>query len=406
MPEVSGKITYVSPKFLSGGLFSKGEILYRIEEADYRVAVVRAESSVARAQQVLLREEAEGDIARQDWEDMGEGTPSDLTLRKPQLIEAQASLQSAQADMENMKLRLNRTQVRAPFNGRVREKFADIGQYVNAGTRLGRIFSTNVAEVRLALSDADLARLNLPVAYVAETEKSAPNVVIQAIIGGKLREWNGKIMRTDSAFDAQTRSLFAIAEVQDPYGSGAAEGGYPLSPGLYVDAYISGKSLQEMIVIPRDGLRPENKVYVVDQKGMAESRDAIVIDANPKRAVLASGVEPGELVILSPLEKSQLSIKFKVLDFNNPDTVLVEEEKPEVDEDDPDAKIEKANLSIFNAMEKIEDANKTTRSARSTINDARKAIKEAKKEKKKMGNKKRSPKKETNDVVPADVTVD
>ena len=324
VPEVAGKITYVSPKFLNGGLFAKGDVLYRIDQADYNVAVVRAEASVARAQQVLVREKAESEIASQDWADLGTGPASDLTLRKPQMLEAQAGLQSAQADLDNAKIRLGRTAVRAPFNGRVREKFADLGQYVNPGSRLGRIFATDITEVRLALSDADLARLDIPVAYVAKTRDEAPDVKVTGTISGQVRLWNAKLMRTYSTYDTQTRSLYAIAEVTDPYGQGVAEGGYPLAPGLFVDAAISGKKLENVITIPRDGLRPENKVYTVNQDGVAESRSPVVLDANAERAVLAGGIEPGELVILSPLEKSQISLKFKVLDFYDPDTVLVE----------------------------------------------------------------------------------
>ena len=338
VPEVAGKITYVSPKFLTGGVFSKGDVLYKIEDADYRVAIIKANAGIARSQQVLVREQAEGDIALQDWQDLGQGQASDLTLRKPQLLEAQAGLQSAQADLENAKLRLARTEVKAPFNGRVREKQADLGQYINPGSRLGRIFSTDIVEVRLALSDADLSRLNIPVAYVAKSWNAAPNVKLSAVIGGELREWDGRIMRTAATYDTQTRALFAIAEVRNPYGDGAAKGGYPLAPGLFVDAQIEGKTMESVIVIPRDGLRPEDKVYIVNTEGVAESRDAVVLDTNPYRAVIGSGVKAGELVILSPLEKSQISLNFKALDINDPSVILVEPKKEEK-KDDEDEKI-------------------------------------------------------------------
>ncbi len=334
VPEVAGKVTYVSPKFLTGGVFSKGDVLYKIDDADYQVAIIKANAAIARAKQVLIREQVEGDIAKRDWEDLGQGQASDLTLRKPQLLEAQANLQSAQADLENAKLRLARTEVKAPFNGRVREKLADLGQYINPGSKLGRIFSTDVSEVRLALSDVDLSRLNIPVAYVAKSWDAAPKVRMSAIIAGKLREWDGRIMRTAATYDPQTRSLFAIAEVLNPYGDGAAQGGFPLAPGLFVDAQIAGKTMNNVIVIPRDGLRPENKVYIVNEEGIAESRDAIVLDTNPQRAVLSGGIEPGELVILSPLEKSQISLNFKALDVNDPSVILVEPKKEEKKDED------------------------------------------------------------------------
>ncbi|HHL42797.1 MAG TPA: efflux RND transporter periplasmic adaptor subunit [Hellea balneolensis] len=336
VPEVAGKIIYVSPKFLAGGVFKKGDVLYKIDPADYQVAVVRAEAAVARAKQALVREQAEGDIARRDWEDLGKGEASDLTLRKPQLLEAKANLQSAQADLENAKIRLGRTLVKAPFDGRVREKFADIGQYVNPGSRLGRIFASDILEVRLALSDADLSKLDLPVAYVAKTRKDAPQVKIRSLIAGQERVWNGQIMRTESTFDTQTRSLYAIAEVVDPYGKGMSEGRYPLAPGLYVNADIKGKSLENVIVIPRDGLRPEDKVYIVEEDGNAQSRDVVVLDATPARAVLAKGIEAGDIVVLSPLEKSQLTLKLKALDVDDPAKVLVE---PKIEEEDDDAEV-------------------------------------------------------------------
>lgn len=339
VPEVAGKIISVSPKFIQGGVFEKGDVLMQVDRANYNVAVVRAEAAVARAQQVLVREQAEAEIARKDWEDLGEGAPSDLTLRKPQMAEAKAGLQSAQADLENAKIQLRRTYVRAPFNGRVKEKFADLGQYVGPGARLGRIFSTDAVEVTIALTDSDLTRLDLPVAYVAETLDAAPNVRLSTIIRGEPRYWSGKIVRTDSVFDPQTRSLIAIAELRDPYGKGMSDDGYPLPPGLVVDAEIKGLRLEGVIVIPRDALRPEDKVYVVDDKGVAHSRDAVVLDKNPNRAVLSAGVEAGEMVITSPLEKSQISVTFKVLDVNDPNVILVEPPEPE-----PEAKDEGEDL--------------------------------------------------------------
>lgn len=378
VPEVAGKITYVSPKFLAGGLFKKNDVLYRIEDADYQLAIIRAEATVARAQQVLVREKAEGDIARQDWEDLGRGQASDLTLRIPQMLEAQANLQSAQADLQSANLRLARTAVKAPFAGRVREKFADLGQYVSPGARLGRIFSTDVSEVRLALNDADLARLSLPIAYVAKSRATAPSVRLSTVIGGQRRVWDGKIMRTDATYDPQTRSLYAIAEVNDPYGKGAANGQIPLAPGLFVDAEIDGKTLQSVIVIPRDGLRPENKVYVVNSEGIAQSRDAIVLDVNAKRAVIQSGINVGELIILSPLEASQISVKFKALDINDPSIVLVEPkpepEEEKEDEDKADTDDSKLSKKELRAKRKAEKKKKRE--------DAKKKKEDAKKEKK------------------------
>ncbi len=378
VPEVAGKIVYVSQKFISGGIFAKGDVLYRIDPADYHVAVVRAEATVARAQQILLREQSEGAIARLDWDDLGGGKEAtDLTLRKPHLLEAQAGLQSAQADLDNANIRLRRTAVTAPFNGRVREKVADIGQYVNPGARLGRIFSTDIAEVRLALSDADIARIDLPLAYVAKNRDAALDVKLSAIIGGKVRVWNGKIMRTDAAYDPQTRSMFAIAEVVDPYGKGAADGNYPMSPGLFVDAQIEGKTLEGVIIIPRDALRPNDKVYTVNQDGIAKIHDVDVLDTNPERAALLGGVTPGALVIVSPMEQSQINYKFRALDADDPTIILVDTKKAE--DDKKDKKNEQVDLVA--AKKKLAESKKNYAAAKKAYAIAKKKSRKKKSKK-------------------------
>jgi RND family efflux transporter MFP subunit len=329
VPQVGGKIVYVSPNFIEGGIFRRGETLVRVDPSDYQVAVIRAEAAVAQAQQVLTREIAEGEIARADYEDLGRGEPSPLALRLPQRQQAEAALQAAQADLENAKLQLTRTSVTAPFTGRVSSKSSDVGQFVAPGTRLGRIFSTDIIEVRLPFTDADLAKIDLPIAFIADSRDAGPPVELSTVIGGQRQVWNGRIMRTEGTYDTQSRALFAIAEVFDPYGEGASDNGVPIAPGLFVDAKIEGKIFENALVIPREGLRVDDEIYTVDEKGNAEIRKVTVIDANPDRAVLSSGVEPGELVVLSPMERSRVSIPLQVLDVNDPKTVLVEPEEPE-----------------------------------------------------------------------------
>ena len=329
VPEVAGKITYVAPTFVEGGVIRKGETLYQIDKSDFEVAVIRAEAGVARAKQALVREEAESEIARQDWEELGGGRPpSDLTLRKPQMAEAKAGLQSAEADLSNAKIQLARTSVKAPFTGRVRTKLTDIGQFVSPGSRLGRIFSTNIVEVRLPFTDDDLSKMNLPIAFIATDRASAPDVRFKAVIAGQPQIWSGKIMRTDSTYDTQTRALFAIAEVFDPYGKGVSDNGVPLAPGLFVDAEVAGKSFDNIVVLPRDGLRPENKVYVAKKDGSADIRFATVLNTTQDLAYVTAGVSDGEIVILSPMEDSRAEGPLKVLDIKDTKTVLIDPPKP------------------------------------------------------------------------------
>ena len=331
VPEVGGKIVSISPNFVQGGIFRRGETLVRVDPSDYEVAVVSAEANVANARQALAREVAEARLAESDIRELGIEDASDLALRRPQLQQAEAAVRAAESELERARLQLQRTSVRAPFAGRVREKSADVGQFVSPGARLGRIFSTDIVEVRLPLTDADLAKIDLPLAYVAESRDTAPRVTLSAEIAGERREWDGRIMRTDASYDTQTRALFAIVEVADPYGAGGSggAGGVPLAPGLFVDAEVRGRALEDMVVIPRDALRPRDEVYVVDGEGKADIRSVSVVDSDADRAVLRPGpIAPGELVVVSPMERSRVEIPLQVMDMNDPKTVLVEPPRP------------------------------------------------------------------------------
>ncbi len=303
IPEVGGKIVAVSPAFVDGGRFEEGDVLLQIEPADYELAVTRARAQVAEAQQALEREAAESRLAREEWDELGEGEATSLALRQPQMDQARARLAAANASLEEALLDRRRTAVRAPFGGRVRTKAADLGQYVTPGQRLGQIFSTETVEVRLPLTDDQMGLVGLPVAYFAETPEAGPAVVLEAVVGGQMRQWQGRIVRTDAALDPQTRLLHAVAQVDDPYGAGMDDGA-PLAVGLFVAAEIDGRRVSNAVVIPRAGLRNLDQVYIALPDDTLEVRRVQVVNAGAETAILSGGVRAGERVVVSPLQSA------------------------------------------------------------------------------------------------------
>lgn len=301
-PQVSGMVEWVAPNFVEGGIFKAGDPLLRIEDADYELALVRAQARLAQAAQLLEREEAEAALARKEWDELGEGEASPLTLREPQLAQARAELAAAEADIRAAELNLRRTVIKAPFDGRVRTKSVDMGALVAPGVSVGSIFSTDVALVRLPLTDADLARLNLPLAFAETDDEPGPDAVLRALVAGEQRSWPARIVRTDAAIDPATRTLSAIAQVNDPYGAAAEAGGAPLAVGLFVEAEMVGRVLEDVVVAPRTALRGANTVYVVNDASMLELRQVEVAHSNVERAAFSGGVAPGELVTDSPID--------------------------------------------------------------------------------------------------------
>lgn len=300
--QISGRVDRVSPAFIDGGFVRKGEVLVQIEDADYQLSKIRAQSQVASAEQALIRVQAEAEIARADWEELGEGTPSPLALREPQLAEARAALDAAKAQLSDTELALERTVIRAPFDGRIRSKAVDLGQYVSPGQSLGVMFGTDAAEIYLPLTDAELGRLGLSLAFEESKENPGPLVVLSTSVAGKKREWEGRITRTAAAVDSQTRLITAIATVEDPFGAGA-DGDAPLAPGLFVEAVIEGATLENVLKAPRSALRGNDQIFVAipdDSTLMIKTVDVIFTD--PTGVYMSGGIDVGDLAITSPVQ--------------------------------------------------------------------------------------------------------
>lgn len=316
VPQVSGRIVYVNPNFIEGGFFEAGETLIRVDDADYRLAVTRAQAQVAQARQTLVREEAEADLAASEWAELGDGQASSLTLREPQMAQANAALAAAEAQLQEARLHLQRTRISAPFAGRVRAKSADLGQFVSIGTPLGEVFATDAVQIRLPLTDNDLSMLNIPIAFQATADNPGPVVRVSATLAGQHREWTAELVRTDSAIDTQTRVLYAIARIDDPYGAAAEAGGSPLPVGLFVDAEIEGRLVDNAFVMPRSALRGSDTVYVAEEGGLLSLRNVSVITSSPERLVVSAGVGAGDLVVTSPVRAASEGMRIRTFDQN------------------------------------------------------------------------------------------
>lgn len=301
VPQVSGRIVEMSDSFNEGAEFTPDSILLKIDDIEYRLAVIDAEARVAEAQTSLERQHATAVLKEEEWrEGRKSQEPTPFSLNLTQVKEAEAKLLAAKADLRKAQLDLERTEIRLPFFGRVRERYVGIGQYVTAGSKVGRVFSIDVAEVRLPLTDSQLVELNLPLGYKAENMISAPQVKFTATLGNREFSWDGKIVRVDAAINQNTRLIYATAEVVDPYGLGATNG-MPLAVGMFVSAEIQGVSEQSAYVMPRLALRNQDTVYVINKDNRLEIRTVKVLSTSEEQVMVTSGVSPGEHVVTSTL---------------------------------------------------------------------------------------------------------
>ncbi|AQQ67324.1 efflux transporter periplasmic adaptor subunit [Microbulbifer agarilyticus] len=300
-PQVSGRITAIADRFAEGAGFEAGETLIQIDDADYQLEAAQAEARVAQAEVLLLQAQAAAAIKRQQWLNLNPNKePTPLQVNKPQVLEAEANLRAAKAALTDAKMDLARTKIHLPYRGRVVSREVGVGQYVTAGTSLGRVFATDRVEIRLPLTDNQLQELGLPLGFVAGDNNPGPEVKLSALVGSHERQWSGRIVRTQATIDQQTRLIYAVAEVADPYGKGASDG-VPLAVGLFVNAEAASTAERNAIVVPREALRSADKVYVVDADNRLNIRTVEVLSTSENRVVLAAGVADGERVVTSTI---------------------------------------------------------------------------------------------------------
>jgi multidrug efflux system membrane fusion protein len=274
IPEVPGRIIAISAAFREGGFFEEGETLIEIDKLDYQTALTVAAGALAEAKAALAQEQARAEQAQENWKALGKsGEPGALVLREPQLAEAMARADAAKAQQRKSMRDLERTEIKAPYRGRVLSKRADVGQVVSANTVLAEVYAVDFAEIRLPVSSGQAGFIPLPENYSDEDrptiEAELPKVVLSANFGGKESAWEGRIVRAEGAIDSSSRLLFLVAQVASPYAR-REDGALPLKVGTFVEAAIEGTLLKDVITLPRSAVRfgkdivtldPENRIH-------------------------------------------------------------------------------------------------------------------------------------------------
>jgi RND family efflux transporter MFP subunit len=298
--QVSGQITAISAQFREGGFFNQGEVLVQIDNRDHLADVKTAQANILTAQQNLLEEEARAQQAITDWQRLGNGQQASiLVLRKPQLEAAKAKVLSAQAAFEKAQLNLERTQVKAPYAGRILSKSVDIGQVVGNNSQLAEIYATDKVEIRLPIRNKDLDLVDLPEQFRdVGTIELGSKVIFQSDLVGQ-QSWLGNLVRTEGAIDANAQQLYVVAQINDPY-KATSTNKYPIKIGQYVKAQIAGRALQNVLVVPNSTIYQGSYVYIVEN-GVLKRKDVELRWQNSQQSIIAKGLEAGEQLVLTPL---------------------------------------------------------------------------------------------------------
>ncbi|MCK4751817.1 MAG: efflux RND transporter periplasmic adaptor subunit [Planctomycetes bacterium] len=305
VPQVSGKIVAIHPKFKNGGFVRANQPLVTIDPRDYELAVQRTEAEVAKAEVDLDIEMAEGEVARHEWDQLNPGKepPSTLVVHEPQIRQAQTRLEAARAELATAELNLERTRVSLPFDGRVMSETVDLGQYINVGQSIGKMYGINAVEIELPLEDEELAWFFVPSSVVSMNGKDYSNVgsevEVHANFAGGKHIWQGKVIRATGQVDASSRLVSIVIEVKEPFKNNDSRP--PLVPGMFVESHIKGKVLKGAMAVPRDVIHGKNKVWVV-RNSKLHIQELKIVRMDKDYAYVVSGLEDGARIILSSLD--------------------------------------------------------------------------------------------------------
>ncbi len=329
--EVSGRIEQVSEKFIAGSLLQKNEIILQIDSSEYDVAIEQAKARLAGQQAKYAQEKAQSEQAIKEWELTGKpiNKAPALALRKPFLQEAKANVESAMADLKQAEQKLERTIIRAPYTAMVKTKQIGLGQYVSLGTQLGEIFAIDYAEVRLPLTDNDLAFINPP--SIKTSSESLIDASLIANYSGKSHQWPAKLVRMEAIVDEQSRVHYAIARVADPYAilNSNQHQSPPLKIGTFVKARINGKSQENVVALPRSAFRNMSEILICDENNQLKVKSLQVLRFESGQAYVKPSFKPGEKVILTKIESPIEGMSLRIENTQEPPDSLPSAQSPE-----------------------------------------------------------------------------
>ncbi|MBK1834944.1 efflux RND transporter periplasmic adaptor subunit [Roseibacillus ishigakijimensis] len=292
---VQGEIVERAEIFTEGGLVAQGDLLVRIDPADYQKILAQRKSEYAQAQAEAELEEGRKNVAQLDLELLGDSMEVEdkgLVLREPQLKSAQAAVEMAAVAVEQAQLDLQRTEVRAPFDAQVLSREVDLGARVSPGTALGRLVGLDEYWVVATVPMAALRWISF------EPESPLQAEIHDTVSWAEGAMRMGKVERLLGALDAETRLARVVITVADPLGRENGEPGLIL--GSLLDVIILGETIRDVVRLPRQYVRKNDTAWVnVDEK--LAIRELEIVFRDKDFAYISEGLAAGEKVVTTSL---------------------------------------------------------------------------------------------------------
>ncbi len=306
VPEVGGRVEWVSDQLLPGGRLSQGDAFAGIDRSNYGVALAAETTRLQQAQLELELEKGRNEVAKREWELLGAGgqeqAEARLALRHPNLKIAELNVQAAEVARDKARLDLRRTALTAPFNALVVSEAVDVGQVVGPNSQVATLIGTDRFWVQASLPSDRISAFDVP--GVPRPDGSVPELgavveVIQTLPDGRSSARKGQVISRSGQLDSQTRNATVMIAVDKPLDPGPGE--QPLYAGAFVDVRIEGRPVSGAFRLPRQALRNGDTVWVVNAEDKLERRAVQVAWSLPTEVMVTGGLQAGDRVVVSGL---------------------------------------------------------------------------------------------------------
>lgn len=293
--QVAGQVEQISPQFETGFRLEKGQEMLRLENSDYRAAVAAAKQQLAEAELLYLQEERQGLQSQAEW--LASGLPgepdSDLVLRVPQLASAEAAVTNAEALLASAENDLQQSLIKAPFDALVITRDVSPGSYMQSGTQVATLYSTDWVEVKVSLSEREWQSLPPPESLVTGEWP----VELHAVEGEGF--WQGRVLRVEQHLDGTTRQRSLIVAVENPLDQQPA-----IYPGVFVEVSLGGRQMDNLWQVPLTSLSQRGEIWhVTTERTLAKfATSPVFSDENfIYIAPPASLIEAPQQILLQPI---------------------------------------------------------------------------------------------------------
>jgi RND family efflux transporter MFP subunit len=304
--QVSGEVLSWHPNFVPGGVVKRGDILFSIEDDNYQAAVLQAQAELAQSKAALIEERAKAKVAEQQAKKIKDRQVSELYLRKPQVLSAEARVKSAQAGLKRAKRDLDNCKVLSPYDALVVSRTLGVGQFVTSGTQVAMINSIESAEIMLPIAGFDSPFL--PVNIIGTRAKVLSKGRIDVMR-------DGVIVRDLGIVDSATRMVNMVVRVADPYAVDTKAAGLPF--GSYVEVQFNGATIPNVFKVPQELVKGD-RVWLVDENDTLYFKQVNVIRQEQAYFYIDSGVESGDRLVLTPPEFPQVGMKVSITGIRQP----------------------------------------------------------------------------------------